>query len=297
MARHRTLFAYLAAAVFLGALLSAGQQVDRHLAGAQAGNALAIDADPATAAVDADIGRPLGVPFAVTVNVTSVAEAYRTYQVYVSWSPASALSFVSGSHLAGGAGYTACGSVTAYAGPPPGIITSCGNPTGVTAYTGPLVGVTLQCDEEGSVEVSLVDLAVSPTFGTTTIGASGNIQTSTTGAQITCGSGEPGPTSTPGAGPTATPVLTPPPEGMEAVALAAGCNPVTSTYADGTPVQTIAGAVAPQGILDALWAFEQGGWLGYSPQFPEVSDLAEVGFLDVEFVCVGAAGSFARPLA
>jgi len=102
------------------------------------------------------------------------------------------------------------------------------------------------------------------------------------------------PTSTPsatGPGPTATPL----PPGMEAVDLVAGCNPVASTYPDATAVQTIADNVGPAGIVDSLWEFEMGTWLGYSPQFPEVSDLREKDFLDVVFVCVSGPGVFVRP--
>jgi hypothetical protein len=109
-----------------------------------------------------------------------------------------------------------------------------------------------------------------------------------------------GPTSSPGAptatmvpvGPTPTP--TPLPPGYEAVGLAAGCNPVASTYPDNTPIQTIADAVGPSGVLTAIWEFEQGIWLGYSPQFPEVSDLTEKDFLAVAFICVNAPADFVR---
>ena len=80
------------------------------------------------------------------------------------------------------------------------------------------------------------------------------------------------------------------------VDLAAGCNPVTTTYPDGTTVQTLTAAIAPPGILTAMWKFQGGIWLGYSPEFPEASDLATTGFLDVAFLCVDAAGTFVRPL-
>lgn len=129
----------------------------------------------------------------------------------------------------------------------------------------------------------------------------------------TPGPGEtPAPTDTPGPGetpaattgpmPTATPAATtgplptptPLPPGLEAVALALGCNPAASTYPDDTPIQTLADAVGPTGILEALWAFEMGTWRGYSPQFPEVSNLAHQGFLEVVFVCVNAPGDFVR---
>jgi hypothetical protein len=116
-----------------------------------------------------------------------------------------------------------------------------------------------------------------------------------------------GPSSTPGgpsptpsgltvtptpAGPTPTP--TPLPPGMEAVALAAGCNPVASTSPNNTSITEIAGAVTPAASLVSLWKFEDGTWLGYSPDFPQASDLAETDFLDVIFICVNQAGSFLR---
>jgi hypothetical protein len=81
---------------------------------------------------------------------------------------------------------------------------------------------------------------------------------------------------------------------MEAVPLAAGCNPVASTYADDTPIQTIADAVGPAGNLVSLWEFEQSTWRAFSPEFPQVSDLTEVDFLDVVFACVRGPGAFVR---
>lgn len=80
----------------------------------------------------------------------------------------------------------------------------------------------------------------------------------------------------------------------EPVDLVAGCNPVTTTYADSTPIATIAGAVTPAGVLQSIWQLEAGIWTGYSAQFPAASDLAEVDRLDVVFICVSAAGSFER---
>jgi hypothetical protein len=124
------------------------------------------------------------------------------------------------------------------------------------------------------------------------------------GATIHKGAGGPTPlpgTATPAATPTATPVTgpaatpTPLPPGMEAVTLVAGCNPVASTYPDHTPIQTIASNVGPAGSLSSLWEFELGTWLGYSPQYPEVSDLQEKDFLDVVFVCVATPGALVRP--
>ena len=79
-------------------------------------------------------------------------------------------------------------------------------------------------------------------------------------------------------------------------ALVAGCNPTAWTGTNATPIATIAGAVSPAGILVALWQFEGGVWLGYSPEFPDVSDLTSMDRLDVVFVCVNAAGTFSRPI-
>jgi hypothetical protein len=104
-----------------------------------------------------------------------------------------------------------------------------------------------------------------------------------------------GPTATP-VGPTPTPAPTPPPEQSDWVELAAGCNPIASTYPDGTTVQTLAAAIAPPDILNAMWAFEGGLWLGYSPLYAEASNLATRNFLDVVFFCVDAVGTFVRPL-
>jgi hypothetical protein len=82
----------------------------------------------------------------------------------------------------------------------------------------------------------------------------------------------------------------------ETIALVAGCNPVAVTYPDSTPIGTIADAVSPPGILISIWEFDMGLWLGYSPQFPEVSDLTEKDFLDVAFLCVSVSGTFTRPV-
>jgi hypothetical protein len=97
-------------------------------------------------------------------------------------------------------------------------------------------------------------------------------------------------------GPTPTPAPTPPPEQSDWVELAAVCNPTASTYPDGTTVQTLAAAISPPDILTAMWAFQGGLWLGYSPLYPEASNLATRDFLDVVFLCVDAVGTFVRPL-
>jgi hypothetical protein len=86
---------------------------------------------------------------------------------------------------------------------------------------------------------------------------------------------------------------------LEPVALVEGCNPLAATWADGTAIATVAGAVAPAEALDAIWKFDPvtGTWMGYSPSAPAaVSDLASVDRLDAIFVCVNAAATISRPV-
>jgi len=82
------------------------------------------------------------------------------------------------------------------------------------------------------------------------------------------------------------------------VPLAVGCNPVTSTFPNSTPIATIAGCVSPPAILFSIWEYEgsTATWLGYSPVAPPwVSDLTQKDFLAVAFLCVDASGIFRRP--
>jgi hypothetical protein len=84
---------------------------------------------------------------------------------------------------------------------------------------------------------------------------------------------------------------------MEWVALQCGtCNPNATTYPDSTPIGTIADSVAPPGELESLWGFEGDTWRGWSPAFPEASDLTQVDRLDVVFICVGGSATFTRPV-
>ena len=83
---------------------------------------------------------------------------------------------------------------------------------------------------------------------------------------------------------------------MQTVELFPGCNPVATTYDNGTSIATIVGAVTPPEALQSIWQFEAGIWKGYSPQFPAFAELSEVDRLDVIFICISAAGSFERPV-
>jgi len=181
--------------------------------------------------------------------------------------------------------------------------------SGTTNATGLFATVRFTCLAAGTSPLHLVTSAEYPVFAAFLVDESATtIETSLTDASVTCGAGGPiatpsGPTATPG-GPAATPSVPPPPgatptplpPGYEAVALSAACNPVTTTYADATPAQNVAAAVGPAGNLEALWKFGNAVWLGYSPAFPQASDLTALDLLDVVFICVGGPGSFARPI-
>jgi hypothetical protein len=110
-----------------------------------------------------------------------------------------------------------------------------------------------------------------------------------------------GPNLTPTPSPTATPTPKPSPtpaSGWEDVALLTGCNPIVVTYADNMPSVFIAGAVFPEWILQVIWKHDPawGRWQGYSPRFPQVSDLGQTDFLDAISICASGPGGFARPL-
>ncbi len=144
------------------------------------------------------------------------------------------------------------------------------------------------------------DLPTSRAGACIAIGAGASCAAPTTAPPATAtpstgGTVAPTPTNTPtstGPLPTSTPL----PAGLEAVPLAGGCNPVTSTYPDASPIQTLADAVGPAGNLVSLWKFDVGIWRAYSPQYPQASDLTEADLLDVVFACVGAQGDFVRPI-
>ncbi len=84
----------------------------------------------------------------------------------------------------------------------------------------------------------------------------------------------------------------------ETLDLVAGCNPIVSTWADGTDIATVAGAVAPAEALDAIWAYDPvtPAWLGFAPAAPEASDLTSADQLGPLFVCANAAATLTRPV-
>jgi hypothetical protein len=109
------------------------------------------------------------------------------------------------------------------------------------------------------------------------------------------------PTRTFTATPTPTPSPTTPSLLTEQVPLIGGvCNPVANTYPNSTTIAAIAAAVSPPGLLEAIWRFAPDTALGYSPFYPEVTDLTAMSFLDVVIICIEGsgpgAGTFTRPL-
>ena len=178
------------------------------------------------------------------------------------------------------------------------------NSTGPSG-SGLLSTITFSPVAGGAVDIRLVCAGLADPLGAGIPVSNVSACVSPTTPTPTPGAGEtPAPTSTPAPGqPTATatptgplPTPTPLPPGLEAVDLIAGCNPVASTYPDGTPIQTIADRVGHAGNLTSVWKFQLGTWLGYSPRFPEVSDLTVIDFLDAVFICVNGPGAFVRPV-
>jgi Domain of unknown function DUF11 len=99
---------------------------------------------------------------------------------------------------------------------------------------------------------------------------------------------------------SAQPVATialPAPGGTEQ--LYAGCNNISLTFPDATPSQTVAQAVTPAGTVETLWRFNGplNRFEGFSPAYPQASDLTSVNFLDAVWLCMTEAppGGVAPP--
>jgi hypothetical protein len=78
------------------------------------------------------------------------------------------------------------------------------------------------------------------------------------------------------------------PEPGEAKDLYEGCNLVSLTFPDGTTSEEVIDAVTPPGMVQALWrqtpALDR--FEGFSPAFPQASDLLEVSFLEPVWICI-----------
>jgi hypothetical protein len=67
-----------------------------------------------------------------------------------------------------------------------------------------------------------------------------------------------------------------------------GCNNIALTFPDATPSQTVVQAVTPASTVETLWRFNGSlnRWEGFSPAFPQASDLLSVNFLDAVWLCM-----------
>jgi hypothetical protein len=81
-------------------------------------------------------------------------------------------------------------------------------------------------------------------------------------------------------------IALPDPGGVEQ--LYAGCNNISLTFPDATPSQTVVQAVTPAGTVETLWRFNGplNKFEGFSPAFPQASDLMSVNFLDAVWLCM-----------
>ena len=66
------------------------------------------------------------------------------------------------------------------------------------------------------------------------------------------------------------------------------CNNISLTFPDGTPSQTVVQAVTPAGTVETLWRFNGplNKFEGFSPAYPQASDLMSVNFLDAVWLCM-----------
>lgn len=94
-----------------------------------------------------------------------------------------------------------------------------------------------------------------------------------------------------------------PPHPIRVVNLVVGCNNISLTYPDGTPVNVVEGSVSPPGALYALWRLNPmppgplpgPRYEGYAPAAPEASDLQGVSFLEAAFLCVSVQSTVTMP--
>ncbi|MBI2761887.1 MAG: hypothetical protein HYX51_10745 [Chloroflexi bacterium] len=84
----------------------------------------------------------------------------------------------------------------------------------------------------------------------------------------------------------------------ETVALVGGCNNVTLTWQDGTPLAMVAGAIEPPAALLSIWRFDNAAqrFSGYSPLPAAPNDLTTARRLDAVFICMTGPGGLTRPV-
>ena len=79
--------------------------------------------------------------------------------------------------------------------------------------------------------------------------------------------------------------------------LFAVCNNVALTWPSGTSMDVVAAAISPPEAVIAIWRFNNQAqrFEGYSPRFPQASDLRTANIIDAVFICMDAPGTLTRP--
>lgn len=83
----------------------------------------------------------------------------------------------------------------------------------------------------------------------------------------------------------------------EPVELFVGCNNVTLTFPTGTPMDVVTQSITPISGIRAIWRYDNAlqAFQGYSPEFPQASDLTFARLLDAVFICMDVPGVYLRP--
>lgn len=83
----------------------------------------------------------------------------------------------------------------------------------------------------------------------------------------------------------------------EVIPLRTGCTNLVSTWTDGTPIATIAAAIAPADALIAIWSLDAaaGRFVGWAPNAGATGEASEVRRLTTLFVCVRSNATLTRP--
>jgi hypothetical protein len=84
----------------------------------------------------------------------------------------------------------------------------------------------------------------------------------------------------------------------EPVDLFTGCNNVALTWPTGTATTVVAASIQPADQIRAIWRYNNAAqsFQGFSPQFPQASDLQTVNLFDPVFICMNAPGVMTRPV-
>src|SRR4051794_12979052 len=97
--------ALIVSTLFVGAgllvLSQIGSLSHHRAAEAAPSNEIAVDANPSTPNIDANVSVPPGSVFSIAVNVTQIAQPYNAVQLELSW-PAAGLQFTGGRQIAAG---------------------------------------------------------------------------------------------------------------------------------------------------------------------------------------------------